>query len=119
MEAVAEFINSFKTEAFETGKQLITTDSWFVAPDGKQYRAVWGKVRIVDDSILGIKTNRNSSNWFAIVGEEEKQVIIAGCQIHYSVGCPERPYTHEVEGVELKENGPVRYMRPSFIYIAE
>jgi hypothetical protein len=34
------------------GKYLITTDSWFYAPDGKQYKAVWGEVSILSDSIL-------------------------------------------------------------------
>ena len=64
-----------------TGKYLINTDSWFTAPDGKNYKAVWGDVEIVDDSILGLKTNRMSTNWFAKVGSEDKHVIIAGCQI--------------------------------------
>ena len=64
------------------GKYLITTDAWFYAPDGKQYNAVWGEVEIVSDSILGIKTNVRSSNWFAKVGTEHKHVIVAGCQIH-------------------------------------
>ena len=67
------------------GKYLITTDSWFYAPDGKEYKSVWGNVEIVDDNIIGIKTNRNSSNWFAKVGNDKKQVIIEGCQNHYSI----------------------------------
>ena len=46
-----------------TGKYLITTDRYFVAPDGKTYTAVWGDVNILEDSILGVKTNRNSANW--------------------------------------------------------
>lgn len=44
------------------GKYLITTDNWFIAPDGKSYRAAWGSVEILNDSFLGIQTNRNSSN---------------------------------------------------------
>lgn len=67
------------------GYYLITTDNWFIAPDGKQYRSVYGDVKIVSDSILGIKTNIRSSNWFAKVGTEENHVIIAGCQIHYAI----------------------------------
>lgn len=41
-------------------KYLITTDSWFTAPDGKDYKAAWGEVEIVDDTFLGLKTNRKS-----------------------------------------------------------
>ena len=50
------------------GKYLITTDNWFIAPDGQMYRAVWGDVEVVEDTVLGLKTNRNSSNWYAKVG---------------------------------------------------
>ena len=70
---------------------LITTDGWFVAPDGQLYSAVWGKVGILSDTVLGIKTNARSANWYAKVGPEDRHVIIAGCQIHYAVRCEERP----------------------------
>ena len=41
------------------GKYLITTDSWFLAPDGKQYKGVWGDIEILGDYMaMGIKTNR-------------------------------------------------------------
>lgn len=76
-----------------TGKYLITTDAWFYAPDGKQYKSVWGDVQIVSDSILGIKTNVRSSNWFAKIGSEGKHVIVAGCQIHYACRCERQPET--------------------------
>ncbi len=64
-------------------KYLITTDSWFVAPDGEQYKAVFGTVSAVlsDEETLGIKTNRGSSNWFVTIGN----MIVAGCQIHYCI----------------------------------
>jgi hypothetical protein len=58
------------------GKYLISTDTWFYAPDGKQYKAAWGDVQIVEDTFLGLKTNRNSSNWFAKVGSEQNHIII-------------------------------------------
>ena len=68
---------------------LVTCDNWFFAPDGQQYRAVWGKVYGVrqDNEVLGIKTNRGSTNWYLEIGS----MILAGCQIHYAVHCPERP----------------------------
>ena len=30
----------------------------FYAPDGLKYRSVWGDVKIIEDSVLGLKTNR-------------------------------------------------------------
>ena len=64
-------------------KYLVTCDNWFLAPDGRQYRAVHGVVHGVfdDNQALGIKTNRHSTNWFLQVGD----MIIAGCQIHYAI----------------------------------
>ena len=64
------------------GKYLITTDNWFVAPDGREYKAAWGEVEIMEDNILGVKTNRNSVNWYAKVGSENNHIIIAGCQVN-------------------------------------
>lgn len=96
------------------GNYLITTDMWFIAPDGKQYRSVWGNVKIVSDEILGIKTNRNSSNWFAIVGSADKQMIIAGCQIHYAIKCNDKPYTGNVEE-NTNEDGKITNDNPIWI----
>ena len=62
---------------------LITTDAWFFAPDGEQYRAVFGTVNDVfdDATTLGIKTNDKSTNWYISIGN----MLIAGCQIHYVI----------------------------------
>ena len=62
---------------------LITADNWFFAPDGEQYRAVFGTVLAVLDSeaVLGIKPNRNATNWYVAIGD----MIVAGCQIHYAM----------------------------------
>lgn len=68
----------------ETGvTYLITTDNWFFAPNGKQYRAAFGTVKgtLSDEEALGIKTNARSTNWFVSIGN----LLIAGCQIHYAV----------------------------------
>lgn len=101
------------------GKYLITTDNWFYAPDGRQYRAVWGEVTIIEDSFLGVKTNRNSSNWFAKVGDDPNHVIIAGCQIHYSVRCEEKPNNNNVDDISTyTEHGGVDHNRPTHIWIA-
>ncbi|MFW8567024.1 hypothetical protein [Orrella sp. 11846] len=68
---------------------LITTDNWFYAPNGNSYRAVWGTVKAVssDKEVLGINTNRNSTNWYVEIGN----MIVAGCQIHYAVATDEPP----------------------------
>lgn len=66
----------------EIGKNyLITTDDWFVAPDGSQYKSAWGEFRgtFSAEDVLGIKTNRNSTNWYASFGD----LGLGGCQIHY------------------------------------
>ena len=100
-----------------TGKYLITTDNFFLCPDGKHYKAVWGDVKVLGDKeALGIDTNRNSSNWFAVVGNESKQVLIAGCQIHYAVRS-ETPPTLSVLVEEYRE-GKLE-TRDNIIYIAE
>ena len=46
-------------------KYLITTDKWFMAPDGESYMAVFGTVTAIltDKETLGVDTNRHSSNW--------------------------------------------------------
>ena len=102
------------------GKYLITTDDWFYAPDGKQYKAAWGDVQIIEDTFLGLKTNRNSSNWFAKVGSEQKHIVIAGCQIHYAVKCEEKPNIEASEDWQADaQNGVKLFERPSSIYVAQ
>lgn len=101
----------------ENEKYLITTDNWFFAPDGKQYRAAWGQIKIFDDSILGIKTNRNSSNWYVRVGNDDNHIIIAGCQIHYSVKSDDRPFDGKVRDYSTGQFE--EYERMCNIYFAE
>lgn len=80
------------------GKYLITTDNFFFGPDGKQYRAAWGEVQIMAaKDALGFDPNRNSANWYVKVGTEESHVLIAGCQIHFSVKCENMPNDGRVE----------------------
>ena len=89
-----------------TGKYLITTDNYFFAPDGKQYRAVWGECRTVSaEQALGFNPNRISANWFIRVGSEESHVIVAGCQIHYAIkldSCPNLEEVQERMGTEYE-----------------
>ena len=101
------------------GKYLITTDDWFYAPDGKKYKSVWGEVKILEDEVLGITTNRNSTNWYAYIGSDEEGMIVAGCQIYYAVKCNKQPHDGKVCDAQYGEQGVKEFMRPSEIYIAE
>lgn len=101
---------------FEQGKKmLITTDAFFFAPDGKQYRAVYGVCKGIHDAdgTLGLKTNRNSTNWYVEIGN----MLVAGCQIHYAVATDECN-VGLASGYDVVE-GEVRYFKvPSQIYDA-
>jgi len=102
------------------GKYLITTDNWFYAPDGMQYRGVWGEVEIISDAFLGIKTNIRSSNWFAKVGTDENHVIVAGCQIHYAIKCEQKPKIGDVTDFSIDSGVVTDFKRPiQAYYIAE
>ena len=97
-------------------KVLVTTDNWFYGRDGKSYRCVWGTLGGVfgDQETLGIKTNSRSTNWYAVVGG----MIVAGCQIHYAMDCPEAP-PDEVDDHVVNDGNVVKYTRPSHIYKAD
>lgn len=100
-------------------KALVTVDNWFYAPDGRQYRAVFGTVRAVrtaEDS-LGVKPNGRSTNWYMEIGN----LTVAGCQVHYSV----RTDTCNALNVEDWITTPgadgqaQRYIRPCSVYFAD
>lgn len=102
------------------GRYLITTDGWFIAPDGLEYRAVWGEVKVLQDTFLGVKTNRQSSNWYIKIGSEPNHMIIAGCQINYAAKCEAKPNTKPAKGWNSSaEHGCKEYTHPTQIYIAE
>jgi len=96
----------------EIGKTaLITTDNWFISPDGTQKKAVFGTVHAIktDEQALGVKTNARSTNWYVEIGN----MTIAGCQIFYAIRTDlvfmnfddvEEGFIHE--GKEVK--GPVK-----------
>lgn len=101
------------------GKYLITTDAWFYAPNGQQYKAVWGNVTIIQDDSLGIKTNRGSTNWYALVGKGDKQVVVAGCQIHYAVKCVDKPNGKRIDNETIHEGNLINLSIQSAIYLTE
>ena len=99
------------------GNYLITTDAWFIAPNGKQYKAAWGNVKIMEDNILGIKTNKGSTNWYAKIGSNNNHIIIAGCQIQYAILCDKKPNIGMIE--ETNTESLAKYNRETLIYIAQ
>jgi hypothetical protein len=99
-------------------KVLITCDSWFVGPDGKDHMAVWGTLNGVYEAgkHLGFTPNRAHANWYYDVGG----IIIMGCQVKYLCLCEERP---EPDGYAwtMKEgmDKPLEYRAPNKILILE
>lgn len=97
-------------------KCLITTDCWFVAPDGKEYKSVFGTVRAIlsSEQSLGVKTNSKSTNWYVEIGN----MLIAGCQIHYAFACDEVELG-PTETYSENQGVCTVYERPSKIYDAD
>lgn len=95
---------------------LITCQSWFVAPDGKQYLAAWGTLTAIHESgkELGFIPNRAHANWFIELGG----MIIMGCQVMYFISCPDEPDFGQVKDYEIKDGDVKTFLRPSKIYNA-
>lgn len=104
----------------ENGKRyLVTSDHYFVAPDGESYLSAWGAAYLkTTDDVFGFKPARPSTNWFLKIGSDENHIIMAGCQIHYAIRCETEPmdkYSGKLEkcGTSSIEKSASR------IYIAE
>lgn len=105
-------------EQFRAGeKALLTLSGWFYAPDGVEYRAVFGTVKGVHSAqeTLGVQTNRNSANWYVEIGN----MIIAGCQVHYAVRTDICNLTSARGWHISDQQGFQEYSRPSAIYFAD
>ena len=97
-------------------KYLITPDAWFLAPDGQEYKSVFGTVGAIsnDEETLGIKTNGRSTNWYVSIGN----MVIAGCQIHYCIQTDE-VYRGEYVREEAHEGKVIETQVRSRIYMAD
>jgi hypothetical protein len=97
-------------------KVLITTSNWFTAPDGKQYKSVWGTLNGVHEASkqFGFIPNRAHANWFIEVGD----MTIMGCQVMY-ITKTEEPNLGEVEEwFKDEKSGLVTISkRPTMIYV--
>jgi hypothetical protein len=108
-------------------KVLVTSSSWFLAPDGKEYKGAFGVLKSINtsESTLGFTPNRTHTNWFIQVGS----LSIAGCQALQVIET-ETCNTEEVTDFTVDRtvedpgiNNPVRrlpeyYYRGSYIYNA-
>lgn len=98
-------------------KHIITTQSWFYAPDGQSYRAAWGTVKIVEaKDVFNFTPNRHHDNWYVQIGNDENMVQVAGCEALYSVRCEQRP---SVQAGEYKDKDTGREEHYNNIYFTE
>lgn len=102
----------------EIGKKaLVTTDCWFVAPDGKTYQAVFGTVKgcHTAENTLGIRPNGKSTNWYLEIGN----MVIAGCQVHYAIRTDQCNDGVADNWQADAQNGLKEYRAPCRIYMAD
>lgn len=99
-------------------KVLITTNGWFFAPDGCEYRAVFGTLKAIHEvgKTLGFIPNRAHANWFLEVGN----MMIMGCQVMYVV----KADIVELGNVNTWNNNPTTqqpqyFNKPTTIYNAD
>jgi len=96
-------------------KVLATTNEWFIAPDGKQYKAVFGTLRSINDAkeAFGFVPSRGHASWFIQIGN----VHIAGCQLLYCVEANEANVQFgNVEEWNTKDGVLFQYNKPTSIY---
>lgn len=98
-------------------KYLVTTNNWFSAPDGHQYKSVYGEIKGImsDYEMLGIKTNRNSTNWYLKIGN----MIVAGCQIYYAIRTDSCSKAFNTVGVSFEGKWNICNDNTSRIYFAD
>jgi len=97
-------------------KVLVTTSEWFIAPNGKSYKAIWGTLHTINEAkeSVGFAINRTHANWFIEIGN----MVVAGCQIFYLMACEERPETGIIDDW-TSDNGGTSYRHPSSIWVAD
>ena len=97
---------------------LITTSNWFFAPNGRQYRAVVGRLRGIHSApaILGIKVNARSVDWYAEVG----RMVVAGCEINHAIAVEDHePNLDRATDFSIGQNAELKeYERLSSIFDA-
>lgn len=96
---------------------LLTVDNWFYAPNGKQYRAIFGTLRGVHtaEATLGVRPNGKSANWYIEIGD----MVVAGCQVNYALRCDAVNFAPVGDYASDAEHGAKTFERPSHIYNAD
>lgn len=98
-------------------KVLLTTQNWFYAPDGREYRGVHGTVRAIqgDEQTLGIRTNARSANWYIEIG----CMTIAGCQVFYAVRCDDFNFGEARDWSKNDQGVCKSFLRPCCVFNAD
>lgn len=98
-------------------KSLISTSEFFVAPNGKQYKSIYGTIKGVFSSkeTLGVETNNKSTNWYVEIGN----MTVAGCQIHYAIKAVDVNLSYAMNYTTDTANGIKEFQQPSLIYNAD
>lgn len=100
------------------GKQVLAScQNWFVGPDGKDYKAIYGTFKAVTEAskAVGFIPNRSHANWFYSIGG----MVIMGCQIMYLMECKEPPSKERSMGWHVHEGKVLESDRPCLIYFAD
>lgn len=99
-------------------KVLATCQNWFVGPDGKDYKAIYGTLKAVTEASksVGFIPNRAHANWFYEIGT----MVVMGCQVMYLVECSvPPPASPTVNWTCDATSGFKEYNRPCIIYFAD
>ena len=100
-------------------KVLITTSGWFFAPDGRQYRAIYGTLKSITDAkdLIGFTPSRSHANWVFQVGTAS----IMGCQVMYVLECDKPPTFQPIteRTFSSEHNCSVSNTRDNHIYNAD
>lgn len=105
-------------------KVLVTTQGWFIAPNGVQYKGAFGVLKAIhtSESTLGFTPSRTHTNWYLQVGN----ITIAGCQVLYCVesnecnlGMVEDFSIERTHGDLIIGRNAEKFNRGSYIYNAD
>ena len=70
----------------------VTCDDWVFAPDGQEYRTLFGPLTVIKArDLFGFEPKAPSTNWYIRVGEGEGAILVAGCRIHQAILCTRKP----------------------------
>lgn len=97
-------------------KVLVTTNNWFTAPDGCDYKCVYGTLKAIHEAgkSLGFIPNRSHANWFIEIGK----MVIMGCQVMYIIEC-ETINQGETKSWHLEVGKIYEYTKPTTVFVTE